>query len=82
MAMQQDWMIAKLSLAAEAQMEAMVRCLEREGPDNVPQTIRIACSLTRQNCIQQALLKQALGRIIELETQLALGSANGNGHTT
>ena len=37
-----DWMVAKLSLAAEALMEALVRCLEREGPTNLPQTIMIA----------------------------------------
>lgn len=72
MAMQQEWLIAKLSLAAEAQMEAMVRCLEREGPQNVPQLLRIATSLTRQNCIQQTLLKQAVGRVMELEMEIAL----------
>lgn len=57
-------------------MEHHCKVLEQEGADNIEQTIRIATSLTRQTTIQQALLRQALGYIMQLEAELALRDAD------
>ena len=68
-----DWMVPKLSLSAEAQLEHNVRLMREEGPSDIEGTIRIACSLIQQNAMQQAIIRQAVGHIAQLEMEQLLG---------
>lgn len=67
-----DWLVPRLSLAAEAELEHSIRVLRREGPDNPETTVRIACDLMRQSVIHQALLRQAIAYVGGLEVELEL----------
>ena len=67
-----DWLVPKLSVSAEAQMHHTVNVLKNEGPENVDQLVRIACSLAQQNVMQQAIIRQAIGHISLLEMTVEL----------
>lgn len=66
-------MVPRLSLSAEAQLRNSLTVIEREGPDNVPQLIKMACALAQQNAYQQAIIRQATGHIGALEMTIELG---------
>lgn len=68
--MSSEWMIPRLSLSAEAQLQSTLTTLDTHGADNPLETIRIAKALAQQNVIQQAIIRQAIGRISELELLL------------
>lgn len=69
-----EWLVPRLTLSAEAQLRSNVAALEQEGPDNVDQLVRIACSLAHQNALQAAIIRQATGHIAVLEMAMELGS--------
>lgn len=69
-----EWMVPRLSLSAEAQLRSNLTVIEREGPDNVPQLVKMACSLAQQNAYQQAIIRQATGHIGALEMAVELAS--------
>jgi len=60
-----DWMVVNQSLEEELQLEHQVRSIYR--CDGIEQIQKICESLTRQNWHQTKLLKQAVGRIAELD---------------
>lgn len=62
-----QWLVPKLSLAAEAQLLQNMHDVQKHGPENPYATAELACSLLQQNAIQQALIRQATHRIAELE---------------
>lgn len=68
-----EWLVPHLSLSAEAQLRSNVAALEREGPENVDQLVRIACSLAQQNALQAAIIRQAIGHVSALELVIELG---------
>lgn len=68
--MSSEWMIPELSLSAEAQLQSTLTTLDTYGADNPLETIRLAKALAQQNVIQQAIIRQAIGRISELELVL------------
>ena len=65
-------MVPKLSVSAEAQMHHTVHVLQREGPENIDQLVKIACSLAQQNALQSAIIRQAIGHISLLEMTIEL----------
>lgn len=67
-----EWMIPQLSLSAEAQLKFQLETLKAHGPTNIEDTVQLTCSLLQQNAINSALLRQAVGRIAELEMTLML----------
>lgn len=69
-----EWLVPRLTLSAEAQLRSNVAALEREGPENVDQLVRVACSLAHQNALQAAIIRQATGHIALLEMAIELGS--------
>ena len=69
------WMVPRLSLSAEAQLRTNLHVIERDGPANVDQLVRIACSLAQQNAYQAAIIRQATGHISALELEAALDPA-------
>jgi hypothetical protein len=70
-----EWLVPKLSLSAEAQLRSNIAAIEREGPQKVEQLVKIASSLTQQNALQAAIIRQAIGHVSELELQVELGSS-------
>lgn len=74
-----EWLVPKLSLSAEAQLRTNIAALESEGPHNVDQLVRVACSLTHQNALQAAIIRQAIGYIGELEMGIHLSSCKRPG---
>ena len=62
-----EWLIPRPSLSAQAHYRHTCATLRAEGPSNIPQTIELACSLAQQNMMQQAIIRQAIYRISELE---------------
>lgn len=69
-----EWLVPRLTLSAEAQLRSNVAALEKEGPQNVDQLVRIACSLAHQNALQSAIIRQATGHIAVLEMAIELSS--------
>lgn len=67
-----SWLVPKLSLSAEAQLEHNLRLMREEGHKDMEGTVRIACSLIQQNAIQQAIIRQAIGHIGQLEMEALL----------
>jgi hypothetical protein len=67
-----EWMIPRLSLSAEAQLKHQVHVLRAEGPTNIKETVELSCALLQQNAINSTLLRQAVGRIAELEMTMML----------
>ncbi len=67
-----DWLIPKPSLSAQAHYQHTCTTLRAQGPSNVPQTIDLACSLAHQNMMQQAIIRQAIHHISELELTFLL----------
>jgi hypothetical protein len=71
-----EWLIPKPSLSAQAHYQHTCATLRAEGPSNTPQVIDLACSLAHQNMLQQAIIRQAIYHISELElTSLLMDSA-------
>lgn len=68
-----EWLIPRLSLSAEAQLQSHLNVIRTEGPENVDQLVRIACSLAQQNAIQAAIIRQAIGHVGALEMNVELG---------
>lgn len=68
-------MVPRLTLSAEAQLRSNLTVIERDGPANVDQLVRIACSLAQQNAYQAAIIRQATGHISALEMEAALGGS-------
>lgn len=62
-----DWLVPELTLSAEAQLTQNLHDVQKHGVDNPHATVQLACSLLQQNAIQQALIRQAVHRIAELE---------------
>ena len=67
-----EWLVPKLSLSAEAQLRSHISAIEREGPQNVEQLVRIAVSLVQQNAYQAAIIRQAIGHVGEIELAIEL----------
>lgn len=67
-----DWMIPRVSLAAEAYLQSTLVTLDAHGTDRPEETVRLAKALAQQNTIQQAIIKQAVARVAELELELIL----------
>jgi hypothetical protein len=67
-----EWMIPRLSLAAEAHLKYQVETLKKHGPANIQDTVQLTCSLLQQNAMNSAMLRQAVGHIAELEMILML----------
>lgn len=65
-----DWMVPRLSLAAEAQLRDTLNTLDAQGIANPEDTVRLAKALAQQNVIQQAIIRQAVGYVSELELLL------------
>jgi len=62
-----DWMVVKQTLEEELNLERQVR---RIGETEDLHTLQQLCSaLTRQNWHYSKLLKQAVGRVAELDVQ-------------
>lgn len=68
--MSNDWMIPRLSLAAEAQLQSTLQTLDSQGAANAEDTVRLAKALAQQNVIQQAIIRQAVAYVSELELLL------------
>lgn len=68
-----NWLVPQLSLSAEAQLEHNMRVMREEGANDIEGTVRIACALIQQNAIQQAIIRQAIGHISQLEMEAFLG---------
>lgn len=67
-----DWMIPRVSLSAEAHLQSMLTTLDTHGERNPEETVRFAKSLAQQTVVQQAIIRQAVGHIAELEMVLFL----------
>lgn len=67
-----EWMIPQMSLSAEAQLQNDLKALRTHGPTNIKDTVELACSLLQQNATHRTLLRQAVGRVAELEMILFL----------
>ena len=67
-----EWLVPKLSLSAEAQLRSNITAIEREGPQNVEQLVRLAVSLVQQNAYQAAIIRQAIGHVGEIELAIEL----------
>ena len=65
-------MIPRLSLSAEAQLNYQMQVLKAQGPSNIKDTVELSCALLQQNAINSTLLRQAVGRIAELEMTMML----------
>ena len=64
-----DWMTISLTLEQELELERQVRAAQTCTDLSVLQGL--CAAITRQNNHQSILLKQAVGRIAELEAKLA-----------
>lgn len=67
-----QWMNPELSLSTQANLEASLRAIRRDGPGNPEATAECCSRLLRQNVIQQAIIRSAARYILELETTAAL----------
>lgn len=67
-----NWLVPQLSLSAEAQLEHNLRVMREEGTKDIEGTVRIACALIQQNALQQAIIRQAIGHISQLEMEALL----------
>jgi hypothetical protein len=54
-------------------MHSHLSAIKREGPENVDQLVNIACSLTQQNALQAAIIRQAIHHVgmLEMEAELS-----------
>jgi len=64
-----QWMIVELPVEEQLTLEKHARMPLHQG--SIDQVRQLCSSLIRQNHMQQQLLKQATGRIIELEAMAA-----------
>jgi hypothetical protein len=64
-----EWMIVELPVEEQLTLEKQARVPLHQG--STDQIRQLCSSLIRQNHMQQKLLKQATGRIIELEAMAA-----------
>ncbi len=64
-----DWMTAEQTLEEELALERMVRSLDEISEFSAMK--KICETLVRQNWNQRKLLSQAVGRIAEMDAQLA-----------
>lgn len=71
-----DWLIAKPSLAAEAQLQHSVCVLRANGATEIEATVRLAEDLMRQNMHYKTLLNQAIAHISTLELAAFLREAD------
>lgn len=62
-----DWMIPDMSLSAQAQLQNDIKVLRAHGAQNINDTVELTCSLMQQNALHRTLLRQAVGRVAELE---------------
>lgn len=67
-----DWMIPRVSLSAEAYLQSTLVSLDTYGTAQPEETVRLAKALAQQNTVQQAIIKQAVARVAELELELIL----------
>ena len=68
-----DWMVVKQSLEEELSLERQVRTVENLQDLHTLQ--QLCCALTRQGWHQSKLLKQAVGRIAEMDAKIACGES-------
>lgn len=62
-----DWMVVNLSLEEQLQLERQARAVLSH--DDHKEIAELCFQLVKQTHYQQILLKQAVGRVTELETQ-------------
>jgi len=67
-----EWLCPEFSLAAELQLEYQKRAIRAEGPKKPESLAELACKLIEQDALKSALLKGAVERIAELESELAM----------
>lgn len=65
-----NWMVPRLTLSAEAQLQSTLQTLDAHGAENPEETVKLAKALAQQNVIQQAIIRQAVGYVAELELVL------------
>lgn len=64
-----QWMIAELTLHEELVMEQSIRSID--STEDVDQVKALCAALIRQGFHQRKLLSQAVGKIAEMDAQLA-----------
>lgn len=68
-----DWMVVKQTLEEELTLERQVRTVE--NLEDLHTLQQLCCALTRQGWHQGKLLKQAVGRIAEMDAKIACGES-------
>jgi len=68
-----DWMVVKQTLAEELNLERQIRSIS--NVDDLHTLQQLCSSLTRQNWSYSRLLKQAVGRVAELDAKIACGES-------
>tara|TARA_R100000908_G_C3718723_1_gene122380 strand:- start:247 stop:474 length:228 start_codon:yes stop_codon:yes gene_type:complete len=68
-----DWMVVKQNLTQELALERQIRSISNE--DDLHTLQQLCSSLTRQNWNYAQLLKQAVGRVAELDAKIACGES-------
>jgi hypothetical protein len=71
-----QWMVVNFSLEEQLTMEKQARAVLSHY--DVDQIRKLCASLVKQNQMQQALIKQATGRIIELESIVTCAGLESN----
>ena len=71
-----QWMVVNFSLEEQLTMEKQARTVLSHY--DVDQIRKLCASLAKQNQMQQALIKQATGRIIELESIVTCAGLESN----
>lgn len=66
------WCVPNLSLSAQANLRHAINAVRNEGPQDVAKLVDLTVSLLEQNANYKAMIRQALGHVIELEAREAL----------
>jgi hypothetical protein len=67
-----DWLVPKLSLSAQAQLEASKRIALNEAKQSPDALAKLCVSLLEQNALLTAITRQATAHIAELEMKEVL----------
>jgi hypothetical protein len=67
-----DWMVPKLSLSAQAQLEASKRIALNEAKQSPDAIAKLCVSLLEHNALLSAITRQATAHIAELEMKKVL----------
>tara|TARA_Y100000289_G_scaffold2676_1_gene2556 strand:- start:2918 stop:3145 length:228 start_codon:yes stop_codon:yes gene_type:complete len=68
-----DWMVVKQTLEEELNLERQVRSIS--NTEDLHALQQLCSALTRQGWHQSKLLKQAVGRIAEMDAKIACGES-------